>query len=305
MILRYPGLWRLIIMAVCGGLIFSSCKNASGVPAFDGARAFALLTRQTDLGPRNPGSEGWRKFQTMAAAYFDSIPVTCQKQSFDYEDYLTGDTIHLTNWIVIINPQATERILVCAHYDCRPRAEMDPDSVKRHLPILGANDGASGTAVVMYLADILSKAPPRIGLDLVLFDGEDYGPQGRLDQYFLGSTYFAAHHTAQYRFGILLDMVGDSDLHISRELLSDRYAKYVNDKIWQAAARRQIAAFEDKIGDEVIDDHLPLTSAGIPTVDIIDFQYPYWHTQADTPDKCAPGSLAAVGQVLLDVIYAE
>jgi glutaminyl-peptide cyclotransferase len=291
-------------MILCAGGVVS-CHSAPQVPVFDGDRAFELLQRQTDLGPRNPESVGWQKFQILAAAYFDSLQVPYQIQKFVYDDYLTGASIGLANWIVTVNPEAKERILICAHYDSRPRAEMDPDSAKRHLPILGANDGASGTAVVIYLADVLHKRLPRVGVDLVLFDGEDYGPQGKLDQYFLGSTYFATHHTAKYTYGILLDMIGDSDLHISRELLSDRYAKFVNDKIWQAAARRHVSAFVDKIGDEVLDDHLPLTSGGIPTIDIIDFQYPYWHTQGDTPDKCSASSLAAVGQVLLDVIYAE
>jgi Zn-dependent M28 family amino/carboxypeptidase len=264
-----------------------------------------LLVKQTDLGPRTSGMPGWQRFQTMLSSLLDSLGVPYDTQAFVYADYITRDTLHFVNWIAHINPSSKNRLLIAAHYDSRPRADADPDSARRNEPITGANDGASGAAILMHLAELMVSRPPRIGVDLLFTDGEDYGPPGRENQYLLGATHFASHHTATYRFGLLLDMVGDRDLRIYREYFSERYAKGVNDKIWAAAARLGVPQFVDSIKHEVLDDHLPLNSAGIPTADIIDFDYPYWHTLADTPDKCDPASLMAVGRVVLEIIYAE
>jgi glutaminyl-peptide cyclotransferase len=292
-------------MIVLAALLLASCQNKLTAPPFDGARAYNLLLAQTDLGPRNPGSAGWHKFQTMMSGFLDSLGVNYETQPFDYDDYLTGETLHLVNWIIHIKPGASDRILLAAHYDSRPRAEHDPDSTQRDKPILGANDGASGVAVLMHLAELLHAHQPPTGVDIVLFDGEDYGPPGRNDQYLIGSTYFAAHNTTHYQYGILLDMIGDRDLRIYRESLSERYARKVDDRIWQAAARLGVSQFVDSVKFDVLDDHIPLIAAGISTVDLIDFEYPYWHTQADTPDKCDPASLSAVGRVILEVIYGK
>jgi len=286
-------------------LLLPACRSERAIPDFDAARTFELLLSQTDLGPRNPGSVGWHQFQTLLAAHLDSLNIKYEKQAFDYHDYLTGDTLHLVNWIASLNPAASKRILVAAHYDCRPRAEYDPDPNRREEPIIGANDGAAATAVLMHLAEILTSDPPRIGVDLIFFDGEDYGPPGRNDQYLIGSTYFASHERRTYEYGLLLDMIGDRDLQIYRERLSERYAKEINDKIWNAAARLGVPQFIDSVKHDILDDHVPLIAAGIPTVDIIDFEYPHWHTHADTPDKCDTASLSAVGRVVLDVIYGE
>jgi Zn-dependent M28 family amino/carboxypeptidase len=283
-----------------------SCGNRNLKPDFSGHRAFEHLTRQTDLGPRNPGSAGWQSFQGMLAGYLDSIGVEYETQEFDYYDYMTGDTIRMVNWVAYLNKSNSKRIMVCAHYDCRPWADSDPDSAVHDLPILGANDGASGVAVLMHLAETMVTSPPAIGVDLVFFDGEDYGPRGRIDQYLLGSAHFA--HLCEddhYDFALLLDMVGDKDLQIYRETFSDKYAREINDKVWNAAARLGMTQFIDSVRHEIMDDHLSLIPAGIPTADIIDFDYPYWHTLADTPDKCDPASLEAVGKVVLEVIYGE
>jgi glutaminyl-peptide cyclotransferase len=280
-----------------------SCGGRKAVPEFNADRAFQLLVMQTDLGPRVPGSAAWQQFQSLARRFFDSLGVDYETQPFTYPDYLRGDTIDLVNWIVHINPGKSNRILLGAHYDSRPRADYDPDTTLRSEPIPGANDGASGTAVLMHLCELMAASPPDAGVDLIFFDGEDYGPPGRSDQYLLGSTYYASHHKGDYDFGIIIDMIGDSDLDIYREVFSDRYVKNINDLVWNTAAKLGIPAFIDSLKYEVIDDHLPLISGGIPTIDVIDFDYPYWHTHADTPDKCSPASLAAVGRVLLDVVY--
>jgi len=282
-----------------------SCEPEIIKPRFDGQRAFYFLETQVALGPRNPGSNGWQAFQGLLSAHLDSLGIKYLTQPFDYHDYLTDDTLHLVNWIAHISPETNHRILISAHYDSRPRAEYDPDTSRREEPIPGANDGASGVAVLMHLAELMASAPPRIGVDLIFFDGEDYGPPGRIDQYLLGSSYFASHHEREYRFGILLDMIGDSDLAIYRERFSQERAREINDKIWEAAGRLGVTAFIDSVKHGVIDDHLSLMAAGIPAVDVIDFDYPYWHTQADTPDKCSAVSLEAVGRVMVEVIYDE
>jgi glutaminyl-peptide cyclotransferase len=308
MIRRFPGypIHRFVSAVFLAWMILStSCRPAATQPVFDGDRAFMLLVKQTDLGPRTSGMPGWQRFQTMLSSLLDSLGVPYDTQAFVYADYITRDTLHFVNWIAHINPSSKNRLLIAAHYDSRPRADADPDSARRNEPITGANDGASGAAILMHLAELMVSRPPRIGVDLLFTDGEDYGPPGRENQYLLGATHFASHHTATYRFGLLLDMVGDRDLRIYREYFSERYAKSVNDKIWATAARLGVPQFVDSIKHEVLDDHLPLNSAGIPTADIIDFDYPYWHTLADTPDKCDPASLTAVGRVVLEIIYAE
>ncbi len=285
-------------------LLLLSCARPAK-PVFDGNRAFVFLERQVALGPRNAGSPGWQAFQTLVKGLCDSLGVACRAQAFVYNDYLTGANVPMTNWIATINPKAGTRILVAAHYDCRPRADREWDTSLQGNPIPGANDGASGVAVLMHLMELMQANPPGIGVDLVFFDGEDYGLSGRADQYSLGSSYFAMHLDRKYKFGLLLDMIGDRDLKIYREEGSELHAKAIVDKVWQAAARRGARAFVDTVGSLVIDDHLPLLAAGIPTVDIIDFDYPSWHTLQDTPDKCSAASLETVGQVIVDVIYEE
>lgn len=297
-------LWQHMAAAIVL-MMAISCGGGKAVPQFDADRAFQLLVMQTNLGPRVPGSSAWQEFQSLARGFFDSLGVTYETQPFTYPDYLRGDTVDLVNWIVHVNPGKSDRVLLGAHYDSRPRADYDPDTTLRDQPIPGANDGASGTAVLMHLCELMAASPPDAGVDLVFFDGEDYGPPGRNDQYLLGSTHYASNYNGDYDFGIVIDMIGDSDLDIYREVFSDRYVKDIDDLVWSTAARLGIPAFIDSLKYEVIDDHLPLISGGIPTIDVIDFDYPYWHTHADTPDKCSPASLAAVGRVLLDIVYGR
>lgn len=200
----------------------------------------------------------------------------------------------------------------CAHWDTRPRAERDEDPKKRDLPILGANDAASGAAVLLELASLMHATPPQIGVDIVLLDGEDYGKESDHNLYLLGSRHFARTKPADYlpRFGILLDMVGDAQLELPREMNSFRYAPDIVAMVWGTARELGITQFVDENGDEILDDHVPLNEAGIKTIDIIDFNYPdqthrYWHTHEDTPEHCSAESLGAVGTVLTHVVYRQ
>jgi glutaminyl-peptide cyclotransferase len=280
-------------------------------PPFDGTSAFGYLTAQTSFGPRNPNSPGHdlclNYLETTVKGFADRVT----RQEFTRKGY-RGEVLPLTNIIASFAPEASTRILLCAHWDTRPRAEHDPDKSKWNTPILGANDGASGVAVLLEIAKQLKAAPPAIGVDIVLFDGEDYGIEGDRDMYLLGSRHFAAHLPPNYvpRFGILLDMIGDAQLEIPKEKNSVRFAPDVIRLIWDAARELGIEQFIDEPGEEVMDDHWPLNDAGIKTVDLIDFNYPdqtnrYWHTTLDTPEHCSPESLKAVGLVLSNVIYSQ
>lgn len=281
------------------------------IPRFDGSRAFDYLTRQTSFGPRSPNSTGHTACLQFLVAEFRKFADDVRLQEFTYRGY-GSEQLRLTNIIASFRPEAMARILLCAHWDTRPRADQDENPARRNEPILGANDGASGVAVLLEIASLLKSQPPHIGIDIVLFDGEDYGLEGDHSNYLLGSQHFARTKSQDYlpRFGILLDMVGDTYLEIPREEHSVRFAPDIVDLVWKKARELGYAMFLDEVGGPVIDDHLPLNDAGIKTIDIIDFNYPdqthrYWHTHQDTPDKCSPESLEAVGTVLTHIVYTQ
>jgi hypothetical protein len=289
----------------------STVRSQPKIPTFSGTRAFTHLVAQTALGPRNPNSEGHEQCLAYLQARLRESADRVRLQQFTHPGY-EREILHLTNIMASFSPEMQQRILVCAHWDTRPRAEGDPDSTRRGQPIPGANDGASGVAVLLELASLLKATPPSIGVDILLFDGEDYGREGDHDNYLLGSRYFMANTPSDYlpRYGILIDMVGDRELEILQEATSLKYAPRVVDRIWNAAEALGIHQFVPMEGIEILDDHIPLNEGGIPTVNIIDFNYPdashrYWHTHLDTPDKCSPVSLEAVGTVLTYVIYSE
>ncbi len=276
------------------------------MPTFDGERAFSYLEAQCAFGPRAPGTEGHERALAYLRGQLAERADVVQIDAFTHEPGPGYDgPIELTNLMASFGPGKSRRVLLCAHWDTRPWADRDPDPSAHDQPILGANDGASGVAVLLEIADHLKALPPPVGVDIVLFDGEDYGRSGDLENYFLGSRRFARTRADAYRpeLSILLDMVGDRDLTLYIEEHSVQAAPWAVRRVWDAAAKAGIAAFVPEIGYAVEDDHLPLIAEGIPTIDVIDFEYPYWHTLEDTPDKCSPESLAAVGQVILMVLY--
>jgi glutaminyl-peptide cyclotransferase len=284
------------------------------VPIFDAESAFSYVRHQVEFGPRNPGSIGHQKCLQFLTFEMQKYADAISQQSFNHTGY-DGRSYRLTNVIGSFNLQATDRILLGAHWDTRPRAERDPDPLKRDLPILGANDGASGVAVLLELARVLSKFPSPVGVDIILFDGEDYGMEGDLDQYCIGAKYFTRNMPPGFRprFGIIIDMVGDKEMRLPRESNSMQFAPGVVNLIWNKASQLQIRQFEDRTGAPIYDDHIPLNEAGIPTALIIDLELigydgpderrRYWHTSNDTPDQISPASLAAVGTVLTHIIY--
>ncbi len=280
-------------------------------PTFNGQRAFSYLTQQTSFGPRNPNSQGHDACLNFLLETLRSTADRVDRQDFTRTGY-RGEVLRMSNIIASFNPAAEARIVLCAHWDTRPRADRDPDKNRRNEPMLGANDGASGVAVLLEIAGLLKSNPPPVGVDIVLFDGEDYGREGDQAYYLLGSRYYAQHLPEGYipRFGVLLDMVGDKQLEIPKEINSTRFAPDVVETIWTIARQLGVQQFVDAPGEEVMDDHWPLNEAGIKTVDLIDFNYPdrtnrFWHTHQDVPENCSAESLEAVGTVITHLVYSQ
>ncbi len=288
----------LLGISIAAGL---GCEGGAA-PGFDGDSAFVYLERQCGLGPRYPGSRGHRALQRYIVGELERHGAGVSLQPFDAV-LTTGDTLHLVNIIGNYNRDSGRRVLLGAHYDTRPRADRDPDPSKRHLPIPGANDGASGVAVLLELARLFGDNPPPVGVDLLFFDGEDYGEEGATADYILGSAHFA-NNLKGYRPAavIIVDMVGEREAEIEVEVYSGTYSALLVDDIFTVAERLGVDSFKRTKGPPLIDDHLPFIREGIPSIVLIDFDYPYWHTLEDTPDKCSPRSLGAVGSVLLEYI---
>ena len=290
--------------------VLSSCNNA--VPKFDKGNAFRYLVEQCEFGPRNPNSIGYKQcldyLQKTLAGFADTIFL----QPFVLDDLVNEESYDLTNIIARFKVDEPEQLLIGAHWDTRPWADEDPDPEKRNDPIIGANDGASGVAVVLELARILNASPPPIGVTLVLFDGEDMGRSGIPKSYAQGSLAFAKDLPIEKPDeAIILDMIGDAELHIPIERFSYQQNRQLVKKLWGLAKVLSLDAFESRIVYTIYDDHVPLwAEAKIPAVDIIDFDYPnshanYWHTTQDLPENCSAESLEQVGTLLVHYIYGR
>lgn len=288
-------------------LSISSCWGCSGreKPVFDSQSAFRFLEEQCEIGPRYPGSREHLKLRRYLVNKLREFGANVSAQSFDAV-LTTGDTLKLANIIGNYNLGSERRILLGAHYDTRPRADRDPDPANREKPISGANDGASGVAVLLEIARLLGDARPPVGVDIVFFDGEDYGSEGVQEDYILGSSYFASHMSGYNPEAVIIvDMVGEKGVEIKRERFSEIYSGQLMDELFAIADSLGVSGFSDEKGSHILDDHIPFIKRGIPAVDLIDFDYPHWHTLEDTPDKCSPASLEGVGRVLIEYIWTR
>ena len=300
-----------------------SDASAAAVPAvkFNADSAYSYIKAQVDLGTRVPGSPGHAKcveYITSELGRHGVDTVTIQKGTVTA---FTGETLPITNIMGSINPDATKRVLIAAHYDTRPWADNETDEVRRATPILGANDGASGVGVILELARVLSANRPEIGVDFLLVDAEDYGDNegfgNKEDTWCLGTQYWGANqpYTAANRpaYGIVLDMVGGRNARFHREYYSNKAARPVVDKVWGTAARIGYSRFfPGEIGGSLIDDHLYINRAGIPCIDIVECNNsqthsfpPTWHTLADNMSAIDTAPLKAVGQTVLTVLLEE
>ena len=285
-------------------LLALGCANSAS-PQFSAESAWQYLTRQCDFGPRVPGSPQHAQTVRFLTEQLQAQGATVQLQRFEIADPYSGGVLPLTNIVGSFLPSRKRRVLLAAHYDTRPRADRETVDSLRALPILGANDAASGVAVLLEIGRLISQQPPGdIGVDIVFFDGEDYGKEGDLNYYLLGSKYFAAN-LAGYRpvCGILLDMVGARGAKIRQEGNSLAGAPRLTTDLFARAARLELDVFVPERFDAMFDDHVPLLRAGIPTVDLIGLPYEHWHTLADTPEACDPETLRQVGTLLLDFLY--
>jgi len=302
----------LILFVYCG-LINFACIESSTSPSddptllFDSNQAFDILKKQCEFGPRPPGSEAHRNTRDYLFAELKKHTDTVTLQPYTSEVDTIDDppqriALHMNNIIAEFGGGHSDTLLLAAHWDTRPCADKDPNPNKQREPILGANDGASGVAVLLEIARILKEVPPPRRVIIILFDGEDYGKT--TDQMFLGSRYFAKN-MGKWKpdYGILLDMIGDKDLQIPIERFSWNANREYADAIWRRAKKLGLAPFQHKLGYAIMDDHVPLIKAGIPMVNIIDFDYPHWHTLEDTVDKCSPKSLEVVGKLVVNIIY--
>ncbi len=278
---------------------------------FDGQRAFEFLESICELGSRVSGSEGMRQQQEMLTEHFTRLGGQVEMQEFAATHPETHQPVQLANLIVRWHPQRKQRILLCAHYDTRPYPDQDPIPAKRRDTFLGANDGASGVALLAELAYHMPKCTTKLGIDFALFDGEEFVFSDR-DTYFLGSTYFARQyrrHTEDYRYSaaVLFDMIADHHLQLPQDAKSISWpdSRPIVLSIWRTARKLGVTEFVTLVGPDIRDDHLPLHDiGGIPACDIIDFSYgppgkSYWHTTQDTPVNCSALSLAKVGWVTL------
>ena len=304
----------LALAATLGGALLTACADepagpTPGSPSFDGQLALELVERQVAFGPRVPGSEGHAAQLAWMLDRLDSLAPVVEADTFTHVTTSGVDTLTLVNVLARFRPDETRRIVLLAHWDTRPTADEEADPALRDIPIPGANDGGSGTAVLLALAGLLAETPPPLGIDLLLVDGEDYGPG--VEDMLLGARRYADTVDEDDRpvYGVLLDMVGDADPSFPVEGISAQAASPVVRKIWRAAERLGYRdVFPTSVGRDLTDDHVPLIQAGIPTANVIDFTYGpnngWWHTAEDRPDKLSAETLGMVGAVVTELIYS-
>jgi hypothetical protein len=304
------------LRAVVAVLLIGACQETQvpigptpGRPRFDGDVAMDLVRAQVDFGPRVPGRPGHASQLEWMLSRLDGLAGEVSVDTFSHVTQ-EGDSLTLYNVSARFRPEAARRILILTHWDTRPRSDQAQDPADQATPVPGANDGASGTAVLLGLATLLDETAPPLGVDLLFVDGEDYGPTS--EDMVLGAARYAGRlDSLSIRpiYGLLLDMVGDADPLFEIEELSAQAANVVVQKVWRAAERLGYRdEFPNRVGQRVYDDHVPLIEAGLPTANLIDFTYGpsnrYWHTPQDTPDRVSPVTLEMVGEVVAELIYS-
>ncbi len=319
-----------ILSIFCTAVMFYSCSKEikqeiskplyelqknNNIPKFDGSNAYTQIEAQVKFGPRDPGSKGHQAALNYIRNELKKYTVDVELQNFTFPGY-DSTTLRLTNIIAKFNPGKKNRIMFFAHWDTRPRAEHATKTALKDKPILGANDGASGCGVLLELARILNNNKLNYGVDLVFLDGEDYGKEHDLNNFCLGSKYFAANYPTDKMpaFGVLLDLVGDKQAVFEREGSSDKFAPAVVSLIWNIAQQLNSTIFSQEGGSEIYDDHIPLNQAGLITADIIDADLVgadtpvkrrnYWHSENDTMENISKDTLQQLGDVLTYLIYS-
>lgn len=315
-------------MMACTGQKQSTTKTADTIalapsPKFMQDSAMQYVVDQCAFGPRLPESEASARCGDYLVAKFKQFGTQVREQKVSVTIY-DGSKVAARNIIASVNPSNPNRILLCAHWDSRPWADNDPNPDNHHSPVMGANDGASGVAVMLEIARVLQQHPVELGIDFVCFDVEDMGtPEwgesdfSSNDTWCLGSKAWAEEAAAtgySARYGILMDMVGGRGCTFSRELISQQYAGPIVEMVWKLAGQLGYRHyFPQKDGGYLMDDHVNVNLiAGIPCLDIVPHFTegpsnfgPTWHTVQDTPENIDPNVLNAVGQTLIQLIFNE
>lgn len=283
-------------------LLHASCGHRPAV-AFDGKRAYKWVERQVEYGPRTPGTPAHDSCFAFLVGSLARYATTVETDTFFYNSPELGKEVRLMNVLARFAPKERKRILLGAHWDTRPWADRDPNPKAHGLPVLGANDGGSGVAVLLELAQILSRRKPALGVDIALFDGEDLGTEKNPSGYFRGSNQYVAWRSGEPPplFVVIVDMVGARGAEFWWEGNSANRASNIVDLVWARARAERVPQFKTGIKHTIYDDHIPFLNSGIGAIDIIDFDYPEWHTASDNLSIIDPLTLEAVGRVLLSL----
>lgn len=271
--------------------------------AFNGKRAMGYLAAICDIGPRMSGTAGMRRQQEVIQKHFEDLGAKVVMQEFTARQNSQRRAVPMTNMIVSFHPDRQRRVILCSHYDTRPIADQEPDPRKWREKFVSANDGGSGVAFLMELGQHMKNLKTSVGVDFVFFDGEEYIFDRDRDKYFFGSEHFAqtwkkSKPKIDYAAAILLDMIAGEEARFPAEGHSFARARQLVQEIWGLAGELGCRAFKDQVGQRVLDDHLALLNAGIPAIDIIDFEYPHWHRLSDVPANCSPQAMEQVARVL-------
>lgn len=299
----------LSLAVACGGADASARDEGAAPPAavseFDGAAAMEYVRRQVAFGPRVPGTASHRAAGDWLVAELRKRADTVLVQEWTHTT-ADGQRLPMRNILARFRPAEARRVLYLAHWDSRPLADNESDPDKAALPVPGANDGGSGVAILLGVADALKQRPASVGVDLLFVDGEDWGSFDTNTDVLIGSRYFAAHLPSDgYAplLGVLWDMVGDSVPVFEQEANSLQAAPEVVQRVWATAQRLgHGAAFTNRQGLAITDDHVPLIERGLRVIDVIDLDYAWHHTTEDTADKVSRSTLQLVGDVALAVI---
>lgn len=289
----------VLALGACGG-------DAPPDVSFDGNRALSYVARQLEFGARVPGTPAHVAAGDWMAGVLRGLADTVTEQRWTHVT-ADGDSLAMRNIFAQFNPAATRRILYVTHWDSRPRSEKADTDAERAMPVPGANDGASGTAMLLVLGEALKAAPSTIGVDFLFTDGEDYGDFDTMTDVLIGARYYAGHvlPDSAYRpmLAVLWDMVGDRSLRFLQEPYSRQFAPEVVDMVWDLAARMGYGSiFDPGSSTTIMDDHVPLGEKGFRIIDVIDLDFPWHHTPHDTIDKVSAASLEVVGRVALALI---
>lgn len=298
--------WSVATSVVCALLVFCAdgCNRAAP-PSFSVDSAIVHIDRQLAFGPRVAGSAARDSCARYIARTLERYGAKVTVQPFDVKDPYGERTIHMMNVIGSFGAGEKRRLMLASHYDSRPWADQEKDSTLWKTPIPGAVDGATSTAILLEIARLAGvHAPENIGLDLVFFDGEDYGKEKDIDYYLLGSRHFAANLEG-YRpvAAVLLDMVGGVGTTARREGTSDEHARALNDYVFARAKALDLRYFESTPGAAMIDDHVPLLQAGIEAIDLFGYDFAPWHTLGDDGTAVDRTKAEETGILLRDLVY--